>query len=335
MARYKKRADGLYQKQITITVKGKKKQKAFYAKTIPELERKVREYRQEEESNNLTFQAVADEWWEEHEKTLEYNTLHGYVAALKSANQYFGDIPIDTITAMDINEYLKMLQRQKYAQKTIANKFQIVRQVFAYAVLCGYVPVNVSLSVSIPKKLKKQKREPASYDDISKIKNSNNLFAKLALYTGCRRGELLGLKYEDIDFDKKQIHIVRSVYHEGDKPKIKTPKTEAGNRIVPLIPELEKMLTKPKKGYIINFEGNPLTKRRAETMIKNMIKELDLSCTLHQIRHAYATRLYELGIDVKSAQYIMGHADISTTQNIYTHISERKMVENIKKLEDF
>lgn len=88
MARYKKRADGLYQKQITITAKWKKKQKSFYAKTIPELERKVREYRQEEESNNLTFQAVADEWWEEHEKTLSQNSLHGYIKALNEANQY-------------------------------------------------------------------------------------------------------------------------------------------------------------------------------------------------------------------------------------------------------
>lgn len=335
MARYKRRSDGLYQKQITITVKGQKKQKAFYAKTIPELERKVREYRQEEETHGITFSNVADEWWDQHEKTLSHNSLHGYVKAIAEAKTEFGKKNIEKITAMDVNSYLLKLKSKKFGYKTVCTRFQIIRQVFAYAVLCGYVPVNVALSVSVPRGLPQKRRETASDDDIKRIKESDSLMAKLALYTGCRRGELLALRYEDIDREEKTISITKSVYFENNKPCIKGPKTEAGKRVIPFLKPLEEALPNKKTGWILNQNGEMLTDKQARTLWDKTCNECGISCTLHQLRHAYATRLYELDVDLKSAQEIMGHADISTTQNIYTHIRQEKLKIDFKKMENF
>lgn len=337
MARYKKRSDGLYQRQITVTIDGKKKQKCFYAKTIPELNQKILNYQKEQEyvDNRIKFSTVADEWWGEHQKTLSYNTLHGYVKALSEANAVFGDIPIENISAMDINAYLLRLKAQKYGYKTVCTRFQIIRQIFAYAVLCGYTSINVALSVSIPRGLAQKHREMASDDDIKRIRESNSLMAKLALFTGCRRGELLALQYEDINREEGTIIISKSVYFVANKPYIKVPKTEAGKRIIPLLQPLEQILPKKKTGYILNQNGNLLTDKQARTLWDKTCQEIGVSCTLHQLRHAYATRLYDLEIDVKSAQQIMGHADIATTQKIYTHLSMERKKQTFEKLKYF
>ena len=337
MARYKKRSDGLYQKQITVTVDGKKKQKCFYAKTIPELNQKILSYQKEQEyiDNRIKFSTVADEWWAQHKNTLSPNSLHGYEKALEEANSVFGETIIEQITALDVNNYLLKLKSKKFGYKTICTRFQIIRQVFAYAVLCGYVPVNVALSVSVPRGLPQKRRETASDDDIRRIKESDSLMAKLALYTGCRRGELLALRYEDIDWKEKTILISKSVYFESNQPRIKEPKTKAGIRMIPLLEPLEAVLAKKKQGYILNQCGEMLTYTAMRYLWEKECKRIGISCSLHQLRHAYATRLYDLEIDVKSAQQIMGHADIATTQKIYTHLSEERKQQTIEKLKSF
>lgn len=337
MARYKKRSDGLYQRQITVTIDGKKKQKCFYAKTIPELNQKILNYQKEQEyvDNRIKFSTVADEWWGEHQKTLSPNSLHGYEKALEEAKFEFGEMIIEQISAMEINNYLLKLKAKKFGYKTICTRFQIIRQVFAYAVLFGYAPINVVLSVSIPRGLSQKRREMASDEDINRIKESDSLMAKLALYTGCRRGELLALRYEDIDRQEKTISISKSVYFESNQPHIKEPKTKAGVRMIPLLEPLEKILPKRKTGYILNQNGKMLTYTAMRYLWEKECKRLGISCGLHQLRHAYATRLYDLEIDVKSAQQIMGHADIATTQKIYTHLSEERKQQAFEKLKNF
>ena len=331
----KKNAKGLYQKQITVTTPdGKKKQKAFYGKSVAEINKKLLAYRGEVE-NGRTFQVVADEWWAQHEDTLEHNSLHSYTAALNDSKLYFANTYIKNISTKDISAFINHLSKQGLAQKTIAGKLQIVRQVLNYAVLNDEIQYNPALSVRLSKNLPKTKRSNAPKSDIDKIKDSDNLFALAALYTGCRRGELLALTYEDIDFDKNEISITKSVFHDNNVPHVKQPKTEAGNRTIPLLPALKKHLNSNRKGLLFELKGNLLTDKQARGLWNKACKELGLSITPHQLRHSYATRLYEMDVDVKSAQYLLGHADISTTQNIYTHITEEKRKSIANKISNF
>lgn len=103
-----------------------------------------------------------------------------------------------------------------------------------------------------------------------------------------------------------------------------------------LAPLAKALKGKAKKGYIFNYNNELLHNKRASTLWNNYCKSIGIEhITPHQLRHAYATRLYELNIDEKSAQEIMGHADISTTRNIYTHISELKRKTTAEQLNNF
>lgn len=330
----KKRADGLYQKQITIVIDGEKKQKCFYGKTIADINQSILAYKGEKAAGR-TFNEVADEWWKEHQKTLEHSTLHGYVSAIKDAKEYFKGMRVKTMLPRDVNNYVLKLAKDGLAQKTILTKLQIVRQVLDYAILNEEIQYNSALSIKLPKNLKKTKRLSAGQSDVDKIKTSSELIALVALYTGARRGELLALRYDDIDYNSKEVTINKSVYFDSNKPFIKKPKTESGIRKVPLISDLEKVIDKGKTGYIFNIDGQLLTDKQARKVWDDCVAKIGITSTLHQLRHAYATRLYELDIDVKSAQYLLGHANISTTQNIYTHITELKRNQNIVKLQGF
>ena len=99
------------------------------------------------------------------------------------------------------------------------------------------------------------------------------------------------------------VSINKSVYFENNKPRIKKPKTKTSIRSIPLLEPLEALL-KPLqyKGYIFTYEDKMLCDKRAKVEWKHYCEETEINITIHQLRHAYATRLYELNIDEKSAQ---------------------------------
>lgn len=327
----KKRPDGRYQKIITIN--GKKK--AFYGKTIAEVNKKILAY-EEEQSKGKLFSAVAEEWYDNIVPTLSPSTLKGYKPAKEDAVAEFGNQRISNITPQDVQLYVNRYAAQKYSRKTVVTKLQILSQIFNYGILYGYLQNNPCTVVRVPRNLSKVERQAASPEDIAKIKASDNLLALAALYTGCRRGELLALSIDDIDFDNDTIVIDKSVYFEGIEPRLKLPKTAAGIRTIPLLKPLkEELLKRNIKGLLFEENGKMLTESQVRLQWEKFQKDNGIECTLHQLRHAYATRLYELDVDVKSAQELLGHADVHTTQEIYTHLTELKRRQTAEQLKNF
>lgn len=148
-----------------------------------------------------------------------------------------------------------------------------------------------------------------------------------ALYTGCRSGELFALQYKDIDREAKLLTISKSVYYVGKTPHIKQPKTAAGIRTVPL-PQLllDRIPDGPPNNYLFSVDGkSPISDSVRRNGWTKFQKEAGISCTLHQLRHAYASLLYESGVDEKTAQKLMGHSDITTTLRIYTHLRDEHL----------
>ena len=335
----KKRKDGLYEIKLSVIENGKKKQKSFYGKTVKEARKKAEKYEKKKELGR-TFKEIAEEWETQHYETLSPTSTKGLKPAVSRAIDEFGNEYISSIKASDINYFILKFANKGYAHKTVATQLQAIRQILAYALLLDEVQMNVATSVSIPKNLKKDTRDVLTSKQLETIRKRTDipfsLFALFGLYTGCRRGELLALQYKDINFEDKEILITKSVYYTCNKPSIKEPKTEAGKRKVILLPQLEDLIPKMKKDdYIFNRNGELYTQSHFDTCWKKYIQEIGFEFTPHQLRHAYATRLYELGIDEKSAQDLLGHADITTTRNIYTHISEEKRNINKKVLENF
>lgn len=336
----KKNARGYYQKQITIVVDGKKKQKAFFGKTIKEVNQKILDYQGEVEKGKL-FKDVVKEWEDEHYKTITYGTARSYKSAKDRLVKKFESCYIKNIKTTDITAYLYEFASEGKAMKTVKNLLLVANLIFEFAANKGYIELTPTQYTKIPKNLPKNKREAPTEEQIKTVKESVGctfgLFAFFLLYTGCRKGEALALQYKDIDLENNVIKISKSVYYVSNKAELKQPKTEAGKREITLIKALKEKLTIGESNHFI-FSDTGTEPMSAKTFIvrwKQYQKEAGLDITPHQLRHAYATRLYELGIDVKSAQDLLGHANQSTTQDVYTHITKQKRLLNAEQLKDF
>lgn len=338
----KKRKDGRYVKVVTLN--GKKIY--FYssenteAKAIKDLSRQILQYSVKEEKGRL-FSDVAQEWEENHCAKLEYNTARRYKTLLKHAVNAFEDKYIKEMMPIDIERFVEYFAMRDYATKTIKDQLSVVRLVFKYAYIKGYIDSDPTRYISPPKGKASVPRAALTEEEIEIVKQSVNctfgLFVYFLLYTGLRKGEALALQYKDIDFKRKEIYVSKSVYHDGNKPYIKSTKTHNGIRTVILPDVLADILTKgDSDNYVFSDNGiSPLSNSSFQTKWAKYCRETGLNITAHQLRHSYATILFEANIDVKDAQNLMGHSDISVTRNIYTHIRSNRLQNTAAQLNNF
>ena len=344
---------GLWRESITF--RGKRKH--FAAKTKRDLLMKLAAFDMTA-SESLTFEEVADAWHEEHWEQLQYGSYRTYAPAFRRAVEHFGSRKMEDIKPKDVQLWLKKLG-ETYAYKTVANHKTIVSQIYDYAILnYGAEAYNPCDRVKVPSGLKKGTREALTPDELQAVLSTTKdefQLGFLILHTGCRLGEANALKMSDVDMEKDQITISRSTSWRSNQPFEKVPKTDAGIRVVPLLPKLKERLLElnlKRSDYIVSQGPEPLTlsaiTRRWESWCRShgLAEEIPREATpgnkhitvwkptieRHQIRHEYATILYESGMDPKQAQQLLGHAQISTTMDIYTHISEKKRLENFIKL---
>jgi len=325
-----RRKDGLWQE--TLRINGKTKY--FYGRTKAEVLRKVNAYKEKQETGAL-FADVADAWWEEHEKALAYNTTKSYKPAKNRAVAEFGDKYIKDITPVQISAHIKKFAKT-YADKTVRTQFMVYNLIFKYAVEQGHILFNPARDLSVPNNLPKRKITSPSPEDIERVKKSTNctfgMFAFWAMYTGMRRGELLALEWSDIDILNRTITINKSLYHENNHPKIKTPKTKTSIGKIPILDALMKKI-KPSKGLVFpNAAGTHITETQFQKLWKTYCAESGVTANPHQFRHAYATMLFENGIPPEEAQALLRHAQLSTTMDIYTDLREEKRKQIFEKV---
>ena len=189
---------------------------------------------------------------------------------------------------------------------------------------------------------------------------------KVALKTGMRCGELIGLTWSDVDFDKEEISVNHQlVYRKVDgkyKLYAEAPKTKSGTRVIPMTKDVRRELLIQKQRQIMHGTTSKeiidgyrdfcfTTKRRAPIMpsavnnvlynIVNSYNKTVKDCeerlpniSAHILRHTACTRMAESGMDVKVLQYIMGHNSINVTMEVYNHVSTERSREEMKKTEN-
>lgn len=330
----KKRKDGRYVKRITFKDGGIKD---FYGDSEREVFKKILEYETEKEKG-VKFKAAAEEWREKSETYLTYNTYECYKKPLSDVLERFGDRYIKEIQPYEINSYMLYLADKSFAHQTVKLRRIVLNRIFKYAIGAGYLTLNPAADISVPKALRKTRRELPIDEDIKKIdripENNFELFAYFILYTGCRRGEALAVTWEDIDFKNNVIRINKQLQFHSNKPIIENfTKSEAGTRAIPMLRNLKSALKpfKKKKGLVFSNNDRPYTSKEFRDGWKN----LGLSSTPHQFRHAYATILYKADIDAKTAQNLLGHSSVSVTLDVYTHISNSIIGGAQKKLDEY
>ena len=327
----KKRADGLYEK--TITINGK--QKHFYGKTKKEALRKAFSY-QEEQTGGIALDKLCEEYYEayisDHPSSERYVKSH-----IRRMISTFGDRKANTLTPKDFTSFLYSMADK--SQKTVSACKSVAQCVYNFGIVNYGLTDNPVEKRKLPPFLEKGSREIPTPEEISIIKNAkdvpNALLFQMALYTGMRRGELLALQFKDIDLERGIIKVCKSIYYTGNDPILKEPKTKRGNRSVPLLEPLQALLPTGKPNDYVFGGSKPYTAKMVQRRIESFRKATGLDVSLHQLRHWYATILYEAGIDERMAMDILGHRNISTTRDIYTHISEQKRDEAIRELNAF
>ncbi len=335
-----KRSNGLWVEKV----KERGKIKYIYANTKSELLKKLKEYDFNAENGEL-FENVASDWKEEHFKTITPNSQKPYNGAFNRAMKHFSGTYIQRIESDDVQDLIEEMKREGLAKKTVATQILVLNLIFKYARLHKYTKENPCEFIELPKNLKKTKREMPSEEDIEKIIENVDtdpfgLFGYFLYYTGCRYGEALALTGEDIDMKAGEIHVSKSLYYtEGGKFGIKEPKTESGIRIIPIPDCLIGKIPKLKKNQYLFSDLQNRSLPYPEHVIyrewKKYQERIGISCTAHQLRHGYATLLFDAGLTAKDAQQFLGHATIEMTQDIYTHITNSRARGNASKLNEY
>lgn len=336
-----RRPDGLYEKSININGK----RKVFRAKSEKEVFEKIYNYNEtaEELKQGLPFSKIADEYEEVIMEELAYSTIVSYKPKIARAKAHFGNQPITKITIRNINNYINKFPKS-WGFKTANGYLSVLKLIFKYAAINEYVINNPCSLVSVPKGLKKEHRRSVTKNEMDIINKSINepggLIAYFILYTGLRRGEAMALKWSDIDFKNQTISISKSVSWHGNEPHIKEPKTEKGKRKVVLLDCLSKVILPLKKGkndLVFPDENGELYRNSKLTRLWDRWKKATglFDVTPHMIRHGYSTILFEAGLQAKDMQDLMGHAQFSTTMDVYTDILTERKEETRNKLNTY
>lgn len=339
----KRRADGRWMKKITLP-NGKFKYLFSSAPTerlaVKEFNEKMLNLKMEDEQSQL-FEFVAEQWKDKHFPGLENNSLKQYRPGYNDAVEFFKGMPIAEIKASHVADYMDEFTKKGYAKKTIKNRISVLNLIFKHAILYNGIKYSPCPQISLPKNLHQNKRQPATPEDIEKIINNTDslcgVLAYLYLTTGCRRGEGVALTPNDVDLDGGFIRITKTVEWEGGTKIKNHPKTNAGFRNIPINTKLVNLL-KPymRQKYIFqNYKGALFDDSQLTRMWNGYKKEIGITCTPHQLRHSYATTLFDADIDIKTAQLWLGHEDINTTLGIYTHLSEKRLQKTTDKIHEY
>ena len=338
----KKRKDGRWVKSVTIS--GRRVYFYSSAKTERQAEKdfttQLLAY-EDKEREAYSFKKIADNWDTEYRnKISDINYRKNTRAAYNRILNYFNDVSdINEITSVEVNIFINSLISKGYYKKTIAAHKCILNMIFQYAILNGYTKYNPVSNIRLPNNLPKSQRELPSTADI-KIVDSHytgfDLLPYFLLYTGLRMSEALAITSDDIDFKNKTITVNKHLLHDGTKPVIE-PKTKTQNsqRTVLLLDRLAEKLPRKKGLIFCNDDGSPFAKHQLASKWDRYKDTYNINVTAHQLRHAYATMLFEAGVDLKDAQELMGHSDINLTRQIYTHIRNERKEETAKKLNGF
>ncbi len=247
---------------------------------------------------------------------------------------FFAGKHLDEIRTEDIQRFYT--SKENLSKSTVHHLGIYLHQIFDSAIEDHYIESNPTVSKRLTMSQKVTEREPVSHEhvlqiikELPKLQPVDKMYLACLLYTGARRGEVLALRWENIDFANNLINIKDAVNYGGknsNQPMVGPTKSKAGVRTVPMLPGLRSVLAPNRQISGLLFEsesGQPLTERTVRCMWTRIgekvpvIKENDY--TAHQFRHAFATSVEASGVDPKTLQVILGHSDIGTTMNRYVH----------------
>ena len=305
----------------------------------------------ERERNRLANTLVEDylpEWLEGHRGNITASTYKSYKAYIENRiAPFFHELhlTVKDVTGDEINEFYNTLRADGLKGTSCQRYHALLHEAFKHAMKRRIIPTNPVEQADRPK----SQQFIGSYYNAEEIKNllkiteddELHLIIALTSHYGLRRSEVLGLKWSAIDFDTKMIFIRHKVLSEEDGPRgYDVMKTKSSYRSAPLSPFIEGLLRKEKEkqeemkrvmrgGYCHDYDdyvnvdviGRLYDPDYVSSHFDVVLKKHGLrKIRFHDLRHSCASILVANGVPMKMVQEFMGHSDMATTANIYSHI---------------
>lgn len=339
------RKDGRYEARIALGKDntGKRQYRSVYGKTVEEAERKLFAVSTHDyEITEITVKEITLEYITALKPQIKESTLANYrMKAEKHIITVFGEEKCRDMTANKVTEFINNKIRHGLSARYVADIVVLLKGIFRYASRVHNIR-NPLDGIKAPKCNKADvtvlsKGEQAR---LLQYATSNSDLRSLgvvtAMYTGIRIGELCALKWGDIDFDSKVIHVHRTLQRiqtsDGSKKTkivITEPKSASSVRDIPIPECLMSLLLQYRKEndmYVLSGSCKPVECRTVQYNFVKLLKNANLpSVHFHSLRHAFATNAIALGFDIKTLSEILGHSRVEITLNRYVHSSlERK-----------
>lgn len=371
-----KRKDGLWTARIMIgyTSTGTPRIKALYGRSEAEVRRKLREYKDEADKTNgvviarNTVRAYMESWLQSNKRnTLKPKSYDRLEQTLEhQVFPHIGQLQLAALQASDVQKMLNDLATEGFSYSSIKKAYDAVNDCFRTGVIQKTVVSNPALGVTIPKSSDSgTEHDLRFYTDeevdlicqaaLKTYKNSKRMYRLgdaivLDVNTGLRLSELVGLRWDNVSIENKDLYVGSTVVMAKDRSnpdgkvvplQQNTTKSRAGRRHVPLNEAAVAALTRLKEvtgdtPYVIaTSTGNLVLPRFVDRMFRNILKTAGFSDDrifgIHALRHTFATRLLKSGVDIKTVSVILGHSDITVTYNTYIHVIEEQKRDAVAK----
>lgn len=368
----RKRKDGRWEGRVTTGVDmrtGKQIQRSVYGKTKKETAQKLREIIADVdsgllvESGSMTVGEWVEIWINQYANNIKELSMSTYRAHIRNhIAPKLGDIKLSNLKTRDIQMmYNALLRREKpLTAKTIKNIHGVLHKALSQAVKLGYIRYNPADNVSLPK-VEKPELKPITDEHIAEFLEAikghcYELLYTIDLFTGMRKGEILGLTWDCVNLDTGVVVINKQLIQEkkkGGQYKLASTKNSKGRtvRIPPSVIELfrqqkaKQISWKKEAGsawdnslnlVFTNEIGGHLSHTTVTHSFKKIVQSIGLESTrFHDLRHSYAVAAIESGIDMKTVQENLGHHAASFTMDVYGHVSDRMRLEGANRMEQF
>ena len=288
------------------------------------------ERRRKHVRRDATIQTLARVYLEEKTGKVKDSTLKCYQRNIRChILPKLGGRVAANMTVEDIDDYLEAMQ-ENFSPK-------LTREVGALLLaLLRLAGINFTGEVTLPQ-VRQKNVEVFTETELKQLAriilrrtDETGLGILLTVYTGIRLGELCGLKWQDVNAGKGMLHVQRTVERVAQEDgttclAVLTPKTESSNRWIPIPQEMMRVLKPDQRlpeTYLLTGGEIIPDPRTMQNRYKALLKRVGVPYrNFHALRHTYATRCIEQGIDAKSVSELLGHSDVRTTLRLYVHAS--------------
>jgi len=303
---------------------------------------------------NRTIKEYFEYYLQLRQNDLSKTTLSGYRDDVQNRiAPYIGGITLEGLTKQHIRGWISDLESKGYSNKSIKNAYRLLHTAYKYAVEYDMVASN-PCTIQLPKQqFQPMAKNIYDEDEIAQVLNAAKntdmyLMLMILLNLGLRRGELAGLKWQDVDLLSNTVHIRNNRVSADGEIIEKSPKSRSGIRDLPIGGNLAALLLSAKEediknfgetyvitGYVIHkIDGTPfspdsITQKWERFVEKNKLKPI----RLHDLRHTAISHLLANSGDIKAVQQIAGHSNAQTTLDIYAKPVDSKVKNAITELE--